>query len=220
MESNRKAGIIVGLLFIIATVTAILTIFFLGSTLEKPLDFNLISSNEFQIVLSVVFWLILAISVMGIGTMMYPILKKYHEGLAISYVVLRLTESVLIIIASISILSLLTLSQEYIAGALDISFYQPLGSFLLALQDWSFDIGTLIFLGLGGLPLYYILYQLKLVPRWLSGWGLIGASCVLLYGLLSLFGIADSIIVNLLALPIAVQEMVFAIWIIFKGFSS
>ncbi len=220
MQSHRKTGIIVGLLFIIATVTAILTIFFLGSTLEKPLDFNLISSNEFQIVLSVVFWLILAISVMGIGTMMYPILKKYHEGLAISYVVLRLTESVLIIIASISILSLLTLSQQYISGASDISFYKPLGSLLLALQDWSFDIGTLIFLGLGGLPLYYILYQLKLVPRWLSGWGLIGASCVLLYGLLSLFGSADSIIVNLLALPIAVQEMVFAIWIIFKGFSS
>ncbi len=220
MQSHRKTGIIVGLLFIIATVTAILTIFFLGSTLEKPLDFNLISSNEFQIVLSVIFWLILAISVMGIGTMMYPILKKYHEGLAISYVVLRLTESVLIIIASISILSLLTLSQQYISGASDISFYKPLGSLLLALQDWSFDIGTLIFLGLGGLPLYYILYQLKLVPRWLSGWGLIGASCVLLYGLLSLFGSADSIIVNLLALPIAVQEMVFAIWIIFKGFSS
>ncbi len=220
MQSHRKTGIIVGLLFIIATVTAILTIFFLGSTLEKPLDFNLISSNEFQIVLSVVFWLILAISVMGIGTMMYPILKKYHEGLAISYVVLRLTESVLIIIASISVLSLLTLSQQYISGASDISFYKPLGSLLLALQDWSFDIGTLIFLGLGGLPLYYILYQLKLVPRWLSGWGLIGASCVLLYGLLSLFGSADSIIVNLLALPIAVQEMVFAIWIIFKGFSS
>ncbi len=220
MQSHRKTGIIVGLLFIIATVTAILTIFFLGSTLEKPLDFNLISSNEIQIVLSVVFWLILAISVMGIGTMMYPILKKYHEGLAISYVVLRLTESVLIIIASISILSLLTLSQQYISGASDISFYKPLGSLLLALQDWSFDIGTLIFLGLGGLPLYYILYQLKLVPRWLSGWGLIGASCVLLYGLLSLFGSADSIIVNLLALPIAVQEMVFAIWIIFKGFSS
>jgi len=220
MESYRKTGIIVGLLFIIATVTAILTIVFLGSTLEIPLDFTVISANEFPVVISVVFWLILAVSVMGIGAMMYPILKKYHGGLAMSYVVLRLTESVLIIIASISILSLLTLSQDYVAGTLDISFYQPLGSLLLALQNWSFDIGTLIFLGLGGLPLYYTLYQLKLVPRSLSLWGLIGASCVLLYGLLSLFGSADSMIVNLLALPIAVQEMVFAVWIIFKGFNQ
>ena len=220
MESYRKTGIIVGLLFIIATVTAILTIVFLGSTLEIPLDFTLISANEFQLVISVVFWLILAVSVIGIGAMMYPILKKYHEGLALGYVILRLTESILIIIASISILSLLTLSQEYVTGNLDISFYQPLGSLLLALQNWSFEIGTLIFLGLGGLFLYYPLYELRFVPRWLSGWGLIGAICVLLYGLLSLFGIADSMIVNLLAAPIAIQEMVFAVWLIFKGFKQ
>jgi hypothetical protein len=220
MDSYRKTGIIVGLLFIIATVTAILTIVFLGSTLEKPLDFILISKNEFQIIISVVFWLILAVSVMGIGAMMYPILKKYHEGLAVGYIVLRLTESILIIIASISILSLLTLSQEYVSGTLDAANYQPLGSLLLALQNWSFEIGTLIFLGLGGLFLYYPLYELRFVPRWLSGWGLIGAICVLLYGLLSLFAIADSMIVNLLAAPIAIQEMVFAVWIIFKGFNQ
>jgi hypothetical protein len=220
MESYRRTGIIVGLLFIIATITAILTIVFLGSTLEKPLDFTVISENEFQIIISVVFWLILAVSVTGIGAMMYPILKKYHEGLAVGYIVLRLTESILIIIASISILSLLTLSQEYVIGNLDISFYQPLGSLLMALQNWSFEIGTLIFLGLGGLFLYYPLYELRFVPRWLSGWGIIGAICILLYGLLSLFGIADSIVVNILAAPIAIQEMVFAVWIIFKGFKS
>ena len=220
MDSYRKTAIIVGVLFIIATVTAIITIVFLGSTLEMPLDFNLISENEFQLVISVLFWIILAVSVMGIGAMMYPILKKYHEGLAVGYIVLRLTESILIIIASISILSLLKLSQEYVIGTLDISFYQPLGFLLLALQNWSFEIGTLIFLGLGGLFLYYPLYELRFVPRWLSGWGLIGAISVLLYGLLSLFGIADSMIVNLLAAPIAIQEMVFAVWIIFKGFNS
>jgi len=219
MDSYRKTAIIVGVLFIIATVTAIITIVFLGSTLEMPLDFNLISENEFQLVISVLFWIILAVSVMGIGAMMYPILKKYHEGLAAGYVVLRLTESILIIIASISILSLLSLSQEYLAGTLDVSYYQPLASMLLALQNWSFEIGTLIFLGLGGLFLYYPLYELRFVPRWLSGWGIIGAICVLLYGLLSLFGVADSMIVTLLAAPIAIQEMVFAVWLIVKGFN-
>jgi hypothetical protein len=76
-------------------------------------------------------------------------------------------------------------------------------------------IGTLIFLGLGGLCLNYLLYQSKLVPRWLSGWGLIGAALVLLYGLLSLFGLDP----GFLAAPIAVQEMVFALWLIVKGFT-
>ena len=141
--------------------------------------------------------------------------------MAAGYVVLRLTESILIIISSISLLSLLTLSQEYLAGTLDVSYYQPLASMLLALQNWSFEIGTLIFLGLGGLFLYYPLYEIRLVPRWLSGWGLLGAACVLLYGLLGLFGLtADSMILNLLAAPIAIQEMVFAVWLIVKGFNK
>jgi len=92
---------------------------------------------------------------------------------------------------------------------------------LLALQNWSFEIGTLIFLGLGGFFIYYPLYELKLVPRVLSIWGLIGAACVLLYGLLGLFGLtADSVALNVLAAPIAIQEMIFAVWLIIKGFNS
>ena len=220
MDLYRKIAIIVGVLFIIATVTAILTIVFLGSTLDPPDYLTAVSANMKQVIISVIFWLILAVSVMGIGVFMYPILKKYNEGLALSYVGFRLIESVFIIVASISLLSLLTLSQEYVAGTLDATFYQPLGTLLLALQNWSFEIGTLIFLGLGGLPLYYILYQSKLVPRWLSGWGFIGATLILLYGLLGLFSLTtDSMILNLLAAPIAVQEMVFAVWLIVKGFN-
>jgi hypothetical protein len=221
MDSYRKTAVIVGALFIIATVTAILTIGVLGSTLETPVDFNKISENETEIVISVILWLILAGSVMGIGFMMYPILKKRDEGLALGYVGFRLTEAILIIVAAVSLISLFTLSQEYVSGTLDVSYYQPLSSILLALQDWSFEIGTLIFLGLGGLALNYLLYELKIVPRFLSIWGLIGAACVLLYGLLGLFGLtADSITLNLLAAPIAIQEMVFAVWLIVKGFNT
>ena len=220
MDLFRKTAIIVGVLFIVATVTAILTIVFLGSTLETPLNFDTVSSNANQVIIAVIFWLILAVSVTGIGVMMYPILKKHNEGLALGYVGLRLIESICIIVASISLLSLLTVSQEYVVGTFDATYYQSIGSLLLTLQNWSFEIGTLIFLGLGGLFLNYSLYELKLVPRWLSGWGLIGAACVLLYGLLGLFGLtADSITLNLLAAPIAVQEMAFAVWLIVKGFN-
>lgn len=221
MNSYRKTAIIVGMLFIIATVTAILTIAFLGNTLETPLNFGTVSENEFQVVMATLFWIILAISVAGIGFMMYPILKKYHEGFALGYISFRLAESVCIIISSIAILSLLTISKDYAGGTLEAIYYQPSGNLLLALQNWSFEIGTLIFLGLGGFFIYYPLYELKLVPRVLSIWGLIGAACVLLYGLLGLFGLtADSVALNVLAAPIAIQEMVFAVWLIVKGFNS
>ena len=221
MDSLRKSAIIVGSLFIIATVTSLLTIAFVGSSLETPLDETIISNNSFQIGMSALFWLILAISVTGIGVFMFPILKKYNEGLAVGYVGFRLIESICIIIASISLLSIVTISNEYTAGSLDFTNYQALGSLLLVLQNWSFDIGTLIFLGIGGLFIYYPLYEMDLVPKVLTIWGLIGAICILLYGLLSLFGLtADSVTLNLLAAPIAIQEMVFAVWLIYKGFNS
>ena len=216
MNSHRKTAIIVGVLFITATVTAILTIFLLGSILEPPDYLAKVSENENRVIVAVIFWLILAVSVMGIGVMMFPVLKTYDEGLALGYAGVRLIETVFIIAAGLSLLSLLTLSQEFVAGALDAAYYQPSGALLLALHDWSFVIGTLIFLGLGGLCLNYMLYQLRLVPRWLSGWGLIGAALVLLYGLISLFGLDP----GFLAAAIAVQEMVFAVWLIVKGFNA
>lgn len=221
MKSSRKTAIIVGILFIVATVTAILTIAFLGNSLETPLNFSTVSENEFQVVMAVLLWIILAISVAGIGFMMYPILKKYHDGFALGYISFRLIESVCIIISSIAVLSLLTISKEYVGGTVEAIYYQPSGNLLLALQHWSFEIGTLIFLGLGGFFIYYPLYELKLVPRVLTIWGLIGAACVLLYGLLGLFGLtAGSETLNLLAAPIAIQEMVFAVWLIVKGFNA
>jgi len=210
----RKTAIIVGALFIIATVTAIISIAFLGSNLDPPDYLVNVAANENQVIMAVIFWLILAVSVMGIGALMFPILKKYDEGLAFGYFGLRLVEAVFIVVASISLLALLTLSQEYVGSGFSSS-YLASGTLLLALQDWSFTVGTLIFLGLGGLPLYYILYQSRLVPRWLSAWGLIGAALVLLYGLIALFDLDP----NYLAAPIAVQEMVFAVWLIAKGFN-
>lgn len=215
MNSNKMTARIVGVLFIIATVTAILSLVFLGSTLDAPGYLTTVSENENQVIISVMLWLILAVSVTGIGVTMFPILKKYNESLALGYVGIRLIETIFIIVGSMSLLTLLTVSQEYVAGTLDASYFQPLGTFLLALGDWSWIIGTMIFLGLGGLPLNYLLYQSKLIPRWLSIWGLIGAALVLLYGLLGLFDLDPSF----LAAPIAVQEMVFAVWLIVKGFN-
>ena len=215
MNTSKMTARIVGILFITATAITILGIAILGSTLDAPDYLVNVPENENQVILAVICELVLAVSVAGIGFVMYPILKEHIESLALGYVALRLVEAVLIIVASVSLLSLLTLSQEYVAGSMDASYYQPLGTLLLALRDWAFVIGTLIFLGLGGLPLYYILYRSKLVPRWLSAWGLIGATSVLIYGLISLFGPDPAF----LAAPIAVQEMIFALWLIAKGFN-
>ena len=205
-----------GALFIIATVMALLSGIFL-ITLDT-LNLTIFSANQNPVILAMISELIVAISVFAIGFMMFPILKKYNESLALGYVGIRLIEAVFILVASLSLISLLTISQQYVAGSLNAPY---LGNLLLVLRDWSLVIGTLIFLGVGALALNYLLYTAKLVPRWLSAWGFIGAAMILLYGLLSLFGFNPDLmlILNLLVLPIAVQEMVFAVWLIVKGFN-
>jgi hypothetical protein len=221
MITERRTATIVGVLFITATVTAIMGLGFLGSTLEPPDYLVNVSENETQVIIATLLELILAVSVMGIGVFMFPILKRYIESFALGYVVIRLTEAIFIIVASISLLSLLTLSEEYVGGVADAALYLPSGTLLLALRDWAFVFGTLIFLGLGGLPLYYLLYRSRLVPRWLSVWGLIGATLILITGILGLFGLdPESNVTTLLALPIALQEMIFAVRLIIRGFDA
>ena len=122
--------------------------------------------------------------------------------------------------ALVCLLGMLSMGQDYAAGHLDEAGSQSMGALLISLRGWSLLFGTLIFLSLGGLALNYILYRSRLVPRWLSAWGLIGDVCILIYGTMGLFGTDTNSFdaTTLLAAPIAVQEMVFASWLIIKGF--
>jgi hypothetical protein len=115
----------------------------------------------------------------------------------------------------------LTLSQEFVkSGAPDVPYFQTLGTLLLAAHDWAFLLGLTVF-SLGSLVLNYILYQSKLIPRWLSGWGFIGAALTLAASLIPQLGYSlSSSIDTLMNSPIALQEMVFAVWLIVKGFNS
>jgi hypothetical protein len=222
MDSYRKTGIIVGVLFIVATVASILGSFSLGSILGAPNYLSSVSANGNQMIMAVIFFLIAATSAVATSFMLFPILRRHVESLAMGYVVLRIFENVFYVVGTLSLLIMLTVSQKYTAGALDASYFQVLGTLLLALQDWAVLLGTLIFFGLGSMTLNYVLYQSKLIPRWLSLWGFIGAALIVLIGLFGIFGLEMGLnsLSTLLAMPIAAQEMVFAVWLIFKGFNK
>src|SRR5579862_9894046 len=121
----------------------------------------------------------------SIAISLYPILKKYSERLALEAVGLRLIEAILYIVSAVPLISLLSLSQQFVkAGAPVSSYFQPLGVVLLATYNWAGSGGAVLAFGLGALMYYFIFYQTKLIPRWLSGWGLLGALMVLTAGLL------------------------------------
>jgi hypothetical protein len=221
MNTNRKTARIVGALFIAATVATILREgVFLGPILDAPDYLINVSANENQVIIGEFFMLIDAVAVASIAIAVYPVLKKHNESIALGYVGARIIEGVLFIVVVISTLTLLSLSQEFVkAGAPDASYFQTGGALLLAASDWAFMLGLTVFC-LGALIFYYLLYQSKLIPRWLSVWGLIGATMTLAAGLLPIFGQSSlSALSTFLNLPIFVQEMVLAVWLIVKGFN-
>jgi len=180
-----------------------------------------VSANRNQIITGALLVLIMGVAIAPIPVMLFPILKKYNESLALGYVIFRVLEVVTYIGIVISWLLLLTLSQEYVqAGAPDASYYQTLGTLLLAAGDWIDPIMVIVF-SISALILNYVFYQSKLIPRWLSGWGLIGATLHLAEGVLAVFGYPDITVLGIpVYLPIGLQEMVYAVWLIVKGFYS
>ncbi len=100
------------------------------------------------------------------------------------------------------------------AGAPVVSPFQALGALLLKAVDQIGSILDIVF-SLGALMIYYLFYRSKLIPDWLSVWGLLGAVLYLSSGLFTMFGVNFGI----LEAPLALQEMVLAVWLIVKGFN-
>ncbi|MGD0160194.1 MAG: DUF4386 domain-containing protein [Candidatus Bathyarchaeia archaeon] len=222
MNTAKKIAVIAGVLFIIATVASILSLPFL-----EPINASnylvSVSTNGNQVTAGALLAFIAAAASASIAISLYPILKKYNEGLALGAVGFRLIEGVFYIVGVMGLLLLITLSKEFVsAGAPSSSYYQTLGALLLAGYHWVGNVGSLLAFCLGALMYYVIFYQTRLVPRWLSVWGLVGATLTMIAGLLVMFSVIGPLSTGqvVLALPIAVQEMVLAVWLIIKGFNS
>ncbi len=223
MNDDRKTAIIVGVLFIIGTVAGILSVVFSTSILDGS-DFLIkISANENQFMIAALFVLTMGLALALVPVMLFPIFKKYNEAIALGYVVFRgALETVTYIAMVITWLFLLILSQEYVkAGAPDASYFQTLGTLLLKGNELISTVLIIVF-SLGALMLYYLFYRSKLIPRWISVWGFIAILLHLVTGFLILFHLMSpfSTINTIMNLPIFLQEMVMAVWLIVKGFNS
>ncbi len=213
----KKIAILVGILFIIATAASSVSVILTTPIFESTDYLNKLSNNPNRITLAGLLMLIDAIAVAAIAITIHPVLRKYGNTWAHSYVGARLVESVFFILYAITLLALMTFGVEF-ATAKDIeaSHLQAIGSSIRAIMDWTFTIGYGIVFTLSALILNYILYKSRLVPRWLSVWGFIGGTISMGMNLLSFYNI---LLPQNLDFVIAMQEMVFAIWLIIKGFN-
>lgn len=220
--STKTASKIVGILFILAAITAILGVLFYRPILNDSQYLIQGSAHSNQVVLGALMELVLVVSAIGTATTMFPFLKKYNRTIAIWHVCFRFMEAIVITVGVISVLSLLSLSQDYIAaGAPDIASYQVSGTLLKAVHDWTFMLGPNFFLGINTMMYSYIFYKSKLVPRFIPLLGMTGSALIFLAALLEMFGVIDQISAwgVILALPIFANEMILAVWLITKGFN-
>lgn len=222
MNANRKTAIVVGVLFLLGFAGAFGPVF-VKPILDDPSYLIKIFENKDQVMVGALFQLVMAFACAGIAIGLYPILKKHNETLALGAVGFRIIENVFQIVAALGLLSLLTLSQESVkADALAASSFQTVGAVLLAVNFWAPLVLAQIGFGLGALMYYYIFYQSKLIPRWLSGWGIVAIILHLTSVFLTMVTQIDPFSGSptlLLNIPIGLQELTLAAWLIAKGFN-
>lgn len=201
---------IVGVLFILAMASSILS----GEYLDEIPDSGFstyANENKSKLQTGSLFLVILAIAVVGIPVLMYPILKTRSSILAKLYIVARAFEGAFDLIMASIPLRLSSLSTVTPVEA------DQIGASLIALNDWSSVIENIPYC-IGAIIFYFLLNKMKLVPRWLSLWGMVGA--VLFLGTVPfriLYTVPEWVLV--FAFPLVLNEMVLAVWLIVKGFN-
>lgn len=218
MATQKVTARLVGVLFIVATVTSIVGGSLVMVLLDDPDYLIGVAAHEGQIILGVLLEFILALSVIGIAALLLPVLRPHGEGMAVSYVAVRTVEATFILMASTTALLVLALSQDGgSAGAVGVD---TVGSALLSAREWTYLVGTLLVFGVSAVILNILLYRSRLVPAWLSLWGLVGGLLLLTYAVTEMFGLEAGFALQLLAAPIGLQEMVLAVLLIWKGFAA
>ena len=208
MNADRKVAIWVGVLYIIGTVFMVLSAIVTNAVLSGPAYLAEVAAQPNQVAIGALLLLLAGFALAMVPVVFWPVGKRYNETLAMGYVVFRgAIEGVIYIVGALCWLLLIALSTEPDAG--------PLASFVRSTQTVIWDQLIAIPFVLGALMFYVLLYQSRLVPRWLSAWGLLGAALYILAPLGSMFELS----LGFFMAPLGLQEMVMAVWLIAKGFN-
>ncbi len=158
-------------------------------------------------------------AIIGYGVLLYPVLVRFNTSAALYYAAFKVVEAVMLLVAAATLLSLIALSQGYLAGGGDIAAFKASADVALSQEFWASRLAAFAYLA-STPALNFVLYRTRLVPRWLSAWGLV-ACAMLATGLAT--GVGDPTRGfepgQLLLIPIILWELTFATWLIVRGFS-
>ena len=222
MNSPRTIAAVTGVLFLITFVTSIPAAFvFYPPVLDDP-TYIISAGADTGVKLGALLEVILVVANVGTAVVLYPLVKRQNHIVALGYVTSRVMESAVIMVGILSILSIVTLRQDFsgTAGA-DAASLIPIGSALVALHDATFMIGPGFFAPLGnGILLGFLMYRSSLVPKGLALLGLIGGPLLLASFIGVLFGAFEqfSLPAAIATIPEFVWELSLGIYLVVKGF--
>lgn len=221
MNTDKRTAVIVGILFIIATAFLFVGEAFYGPVVDSPDFLNAAYPGRNSAAAGMLIEFSCILSIALIPVVAFPALRKHSEPLAIAYIVFRLFEAVLFVLVDITKLSLIKVSELYRAAeSSSAAAIANIGAVIQAWNQWAWVFYVFIF-AIGALIFYALLFRSRLLPRWISVWGLISAVMISASAGMSMFEfpLPEAVFV-LLVVPIAVQEMVMAFWLIIKGFNK
>ena len=219
---HRGTARVVGTLLIVCSVATLLSVAPLGSLLEGPVDLAQLAANDNAVVLTALIEFVAAASCAGIAIALYPVLRRYGPAMALAAAAARVVEAALVLVSTLSLLALLSLAQESVeAGVAGTAATDASVQVLLAVRQWVPNFMILLPFLLGAGLYYLLMYRSRIVPRWLSVWGLLAVVLSLVAtvysGFTQDFGLAT--FSTALNAPIGLQEMALAVWLIAKGFN-
>ncbi|GAB91759.1 DUF4386 domain-containing protein [Gordonia rhizosphera] len=217
MSPDRKATLAAGLFYLGTFVFSIPALALYDGVVNDP-DFVLGAGSDRGVPWGGLIEILTALTCIGTAVALYPVLKRYGPGRAIGFVASRTLEAAMICTGVVAVLTVYTMRQE-LAGT-DATALTTTARALVAVKDWTFLLGPGIMPAVNALCFATIVYQFRLVPRWIPTLGLIGAPLLLIFSTGALFGVWDQVsgVGMLAALPIATWEFSVGIYMTVKGF--
>src|SRR4051794_6122426 len=216
MPLDQKRARVFGVLYLITFITSIAALALYQPVLDDPVGYIAGAGHDNQIFLGALLELLLIIANLGTAVVIFPIVRRQSEELALGYVAARVFECTFILVGILAVLGIVTLRQE-VAGAAEGSIAYTLA----AIKDWTFLLGPGWVVGWGnGLILGYLMYSSGLVPRKMAMLGLVGGPLIILSGTLVIFGVADAggALQGIATIPEGVWELSLGIYCTVKGF--
>ncbi|MDH4138516.1 MAG: DUF4386 domain-containing protein [Anaerolineae bacterium] len=227
MKTYRMNAVMVGALYFLGTVFGVSGAIVGGEVLSsivtnKPLEgvdiLSLVAANSSQLTGGAFFTLMMGISLVAMTVFLYPLFRKDSEVLALGMLLFRgALEGTFYFVSTLGILTLVALGNEYVAAGANLAALQSMGNILYQFQDFVGPVGTIVFL-IGATCLYISFYRTRLIPRWLTVWGLVGVVPYFAYALLHFFHL-DTGYGFYLQMVLAPQELVMGAWLVIKGFN-